>query len=328
MALLEIRDLHVGFRSEDGIVPALRGVDITLEKGQVLGLVGESGCGKSVTSLAIMGLLPQPNGLVTGGEIIFNGRNLLEYTHDEMRRVRGNEISMIFQEPMTALNPVFRIGEQIGEVLEEHQRLPLKSAQNRHRCIELLEMVRIPRADKLVDEYPHQLSGGMRQRVMIAMALACNPRLLIADEPTTALDVTIQAQVLDLMRGLKSELDTAVLFVTHDLGVISEMADMVAVMYAGKIVEQAEVHTLLTKPQHPYTIGLIKSRPATLQRGEALYCIPGMVPAANAMPPGCAFAPRCSYATAACSQNDNIPLRQVEEGHRVRCIHLERGLCS
>lgn len=318
--LLQIRNLHVGFRSDDGLVPAVRGVDLQLEKGRVLGLVGESGCGKSVTSLAVMGLLPQPNGQVTAGEILLNGQDLLTFDGETMRALRGNEISMIFQEPMTALNPVFRIGEQIGEVLEEHQQLPLKSADNRRRVIEMLQLVRIPRAERLADEYPHQLSGGMRQRVMIAMALACNPRLLIADEPTTALDVTIQAQVLGLMRQLKAELDTAVLFITHDLGVISEMADELAVMYAGQIMEQAATHTLLHHPRHPYTSGLIKSRPATLQRGEPLYCIPGMVPSGSQMPPGCAFAPRCAHATFACSLPGAIPLRDVGEGHLVRCL--------
>lgn len=325
MALLDIRNLHIGFRSEQGIVPAVRGVDIRLEKGKVLGLVGESGCGKSVTSLAVMGLLPKPNGQVTDGEVLFDGENILNYNENQLLSIRGNEISMIFQEPMTALNPVFRIGEQIGEVLELHQQMPLKSPSNRKRCIELLEMVGIPRADKLVDEYPHQLSGGMRQRVMIAMALSCSPRLLIADEPTTALDVTIQAQVLEIMQKLKKELDTAVLFITHDLGVISEMADQVAVMYAGKIVEQADVRTLFKRPQHPYTIGLMRSRPAQMKKGETLYCIPGMVPSGNEMPPGCAFAPRCAYATDRCTTPGEIPLKEVGEAHLVRCVLAERG---
>jgi peptide/nickel transport system ATP-binding protein/oligopeptide transport system ATP-binding protein len=259
------------------------------------------------------------------GEVLFNSEDLLKYSDEKMLDVRGNEISMIFQEPMTALNPVLRIGEQIGEVLEVHGNVPLKSEENRRRCIQLLEMVRIPRAEKLVDEYPHQLSGGMRQRVMIAMALSCNPRLLIADEPTTALDVTIQAQVLDLTRKLKAELGTAMLFITHDLGVIAEIADDVAVMYAGKIVEQADVRTLFREPTHPYTIGLMRSRPAQMQPGEPLYCIPGMVPAGEDMPVGCAFAPRCASASDECRRDGEIPLTDRGGGHLVRCLHAQGG---
>lgn len=325
MALLDVKNLHVGFLNEGRVVPAVRGVSFQIEPGQVLGLVGESGCGKSVTSLAIMRLLPQPHGQISDGQITFNGIDTLSLSEEEMRHIRGNAISMIFQEPMAALNPVLTIGEQMGEVLEVHKDMPLKSSGNRKRCIELLEMVGIPRAETIVREYPHQLSGGMRQRVMIAMALACDPRLLIADEPTTALDVTIQAQVLDLMRRLKDELDTAVLFITHDLGVIAEMADEVAVMYAGKIVEQAPVRTLFTEPQHPYTIGLMRSRPAQMQKGEPLYCIPGMVPSGDAMPPGCAFAPRCEHARPECSQAAEIPMVGVGPKHVVRCLLAKGG---
>lgn len=325
MALLDVQDLHVGFQAEGRLVPAVRGVSFKIEAGKVLGLVGESGCGKSVTSLAVMRLLPQPHGRISNGNILFDGTDILALGEDKMRAIRGNAISMIFQEPMTALNPVLAIGEQIGEVLEVHKNMPLKSADNRRRCIELLEMVGIPRAERIVQEYPHQLSGGMRQRVMIAMALACDPRLLIADEPTTALDVTIQAQVLDLMRRLKDELQTAVLFITHDLGVIAEMADEVAVMYAGKIVEQAPVNILFSDPQHPYTIGLMRSRPSQMQKGDALYCIPGMVPSGDAMPTGCAFAPRCEHAQPQCSQLNEIPLVTVDSNHSVRCVLAKGG---
>lgn len=325
MALLDIENLHVGFLSDGESVPAVRGISLQINPGKVLGLVGESGCGKSVTSLAIMRLLPQPHGQISKGQINFAGKDILDYSESEMRAIRGNAISMIFQEPMTALNPVLSIGEQIGEVLEVHKAMPLKSAANKQRCIELLEMVGIPRADKIVREYPHQLSGGMRQRVMIAMALACDPRLLLADEPTTALDVTIQAQVLDLMRRLKNELNTAVLFITHDLGVIAEMADDVAVMYAGKIVEQAPVRSLFANPQHPYTIGLMRSRPAQMQKGEPLYCIPGMVPSGDAMPPGCAFAPRCDRAQPQCSLDTEIPLVTVGQNHMARCLLVKGG---
>lgn len=325
MALLDVKNLHVGFRADGRLVPAVRGISFQIEPGKVLGLVGESGCGKSVTSLAIMRLLPQPHGQISDGQIDFDGTDILAQSEDSMRQIRGNAISMIFQEPMTALNPVLTIGEQIGEVLEVHKDMPLKSAANRKRCVELLEMVGIPRAERIVQEYPHQLSGGMRQRVMIAMALACDPRLLIADEPTTALDVTIQAQVLDLMRRLKDELRTAVLFITHDLGVIAEMADEVAVMYAGKIVEQAPVRNLFADPQHPYTIGLMRSRPAQMQKGETLYCIPGMVPSGDAMPAGCAFAPRCEHARPECSHGAEIPLVTVGPRHLVRCVLAKGG---
>ncbi len=325
MALLEVEDLHVGFLADGRLVPAVRGVSFQIEPGKVLGLVGESGCGKSVTSLAIMRLLPKPHGQISDGQIMFDGTDILSLSEDNMRNIRGNAISMIFQEPMTALNPVLTIGEQIGEVLEVHKSMPLKSEANRKRCVELLAMVGIPRPEAIAQEYPHQLSGGMRQRVMIAMALACDPRLIIADEPTTALDVTIQAQVLDLMRQLKEELRTAVLFITHDLGVIAEMADEVAVMYAGKIVEQAPVRTLFQDPQHPYTIGLMRSRPAQMKKGETLYCIPGMVPSGEDMPPGCAFAPRCEHVCPECSQARQIPLVTVGPQHQVRCVLAKGG---
>ncbi len=324
MSLLEVRNLAVNFRTSDGLVQAVRGVDFQVNAGEVLGIVGESGCGKSVTSLAVIGLLPKPNGYISEGQIVFNGTDLRQLSEAGMRQVRGNAISMIFQEPMTALNPVLPIGEQIGEVLHVHQNVALKSRENRQRTIELLEMVGIPRANHVVHEYPHQFSGGMRQRVMIAMALACNPKLLIADEPTTALDVTIQAQVLDLLRDLKQEMGTAVMFITHDLGVINEMADQVMVMYAGKIVEKASVKQLFADGRHPYTRGLMRSRPGRMDRHEKLYCIPGMVPTMKNMPPGCPFAPRCEYALAVCSTSVP-PLKSAAAGHLVSCWLMQNG---
>lgn len=314
--ILSLRNLVTEFRTSDGKVTAVNDVSLDVERGKVLGIVGESGCGKSVTSLSIMGLIPKPNGIISNGEIIFNDIDLLKLENKEMRNIQGNDISMIFQEPMTALNPVFTVGNQIGEVLELHT--DLKKKEIREKCIELLKIVKIPRPEKIIDEYPHQLSGGMRQRVMIAMAIACNPMLLIADEPTTALDVTIQAQILELMRDLIKERNMSILFITHDLGVISEMADRVIVMYAGKVVEEANVYDIFENPLHFYTKGLLNSRPSSLKKGDQLQCIQGMVPSLYNMPKGCAFEPRCTAAIEKC-KNLMPELLECGNNHKVRC---------
>ena len=321
--LLEVEGLKTTFKTSQGVVKAVDNVNFKIKKGKVLGIVGESGCGKSVTSLSVMRLVPKPNGYIEEGKILFNNKDILKLSEPQMRLLRGNDIAMIFQEPMTALNPVFTIGYQIGEVLELHQ--DLKGKENRKRCIKLLDLVGIPRPEKVVDEYPHQLSGGMRQRVMIAMALSCNPQLLIADEPTTALDVTIQAQVLDLMRKLKDEFNTSVMFITHDLGVIAEMADDVIVMYAGKVVEECSINDLFKNPIHPYTVGLLNSRPELIGKGEKLTCIKGMVPSPLDMPKGCAFAPRCEHTIDIC--NERMPdLVEIKQGHKSRCwLHNKGG---
>ena len=288
--LLEVKNLKTYFFTEDGVVKAVDGVDFHVNSGEVLGLVGESGCGKSVTSLSIMRLISQP-GKVLEGEVIFDGQDLLKLTENEMTHMRGNRISMIFQQPQTALNPVFKVGSQISEVLNIHQDLGKEAGWK--RAIELLKMVGIPEPERRAESYPHELSGGMAQRVMIAMALACLPELLIADEPTTALDVTIQAQILDLMRDLRTKVGASVILITHDLGVIAEMAERVAVMYAGRIVEEADVKTLFAKPLHPYTQGLMSSIPVLGKIKEKLDVIPGNVPNLINLPPGCRFAPRC-----------------------------------
>lgn len=314
--ILNIENLVTEFVTIEGRVKAVNDVSFNVRKGKILGIVGESGCGKSVTSLSVMRLIAKPNGIISAGSIYFEGRDLLKLSDKGMRKIRGNDISMIFQEPMTALNPVYTIGLQIGEVLELHQNL--RGKENRDKCIKLLKKVGIPRADKVVDEYPHQLSGGMRQRVMIAMALSCNPKLLIADEPTTALDVTIQAQVLELMKNLIEEYNMAIMFITHDLGVIAEMADDVIVMYAGKVVEEASVENIFYCPMHFYTQGLMDSRPSLIQKGEKLKCIKGMVPSLNNMPKGCAFEPRCEAAIEICKEK--MPeLIECKDGHKVRC---------
>jgi len=311
--LLEIRGLKTYFFTDDGVIPAVNGVDITVREGETVGIVGESGCGKSVTSLSIMRLTP---GKVVEGTITFNGKNILELSEEEMRGIRGKEIAMIFQEPMTSLNPVFTIGEQIGEAVRLHLQYDKKKA--REHSIEMLKTVGIPRAEQIVDEYPHQLSGGMRQRVMIAMAMSCNPKLLIADEPTTALDVTIQAQILDLMREIKRRHNTAIMMITHDLGVVAEMCDRVIVMYAGKVVEEADVVTLFTNPKHPYTQGLLKSVPKLTERERRLYSIKGNVPIPGSVTKGCTFAPRCDFAMDIC--RSKVPeLQEVKEGHWSRC---------
>jgi peptide/nickel transport system ATP-binding protein len=288
--LLEVRNLKTYFYTEDGVVKAVDGVDFTVGRGEVLGLVGESGCGKSVTSLSIMRLIGVP-GKVVEGEIIFEGRNLLELSESEMVHMRGNRMSMIFQQPQSSLNPVFKIADQVAEVLQIHQNMGKEESWN--KAVELLRLVGIPDPESKAHSFPHEVSGGQAQRVMIAMALALNPQLLIADEPTTALDVTIQAQILDLMRDLRNRMDTSVILITHDLGVISEMADRVAVMYAGRIVEQAEIRTLFAKPVHPYTQGLMASIPVLGTVKEKLDVIPGSVPNLVNLPPGCQFAPRC-----------------------------------
>ena len=296
--LLQVKNLQTSFFTPEGEVRAIDGVSFEIGEGKTIGLVGESGCGKSVTSLSIMRLIPSPPGKIVGGEIVYRDRDLLRLNNEEMRKIRGNEISMIFQEPMTSLNPVFTIGEQIIEPLRLHRGLAKKAAKE--RAIDLLREVGIPEPARRFDEYPHQLSGGMRQRVMIAMALACNPQLLIADEPTTALDVTIQAQILDLMRALREELGTSIILITHDLGVIAELADDVIVMYAGQVVERCTVQRLFAEPQHPYTVGLLGSIPRLHLAQERLSAIEGFVPDAAAMPKGCRFNPRCPFAIERC----------------------------
>lgn len=314
--VLQIENLQTHFFTDRGQVPAVDGVSITVHKGEVVGIVGESGCGKSVTSLSIMKLVPNPPGKIVGGAIRFKGEDLVSASEKRMREIRGNEIAMIFQEPMTSLNPVFTIGDQIGEAIRLHTKASKKEARN--RAVDMLKKVGIPRAEAIVDEYPHQLSGGMRQRVMIAMAMACNPELLIADEPTTALDVTIQAQILDLMRQLNKEADTAVLLITHDLGVVAQMCHRVVVMYAGNVIEEGDVRTILKNPKHPYTIGLLNSLPKLEESEERLYSIPGNVPIPGSLTTGCRFAPRCEQAMDRCRQ-EMPELIAVEENHRSRC---------
>ena len=320
MSLLEVKDLKTYFYTDAGVGKAVDGVTFSLEKGKVLGIVGESGCGKSVTSLSIMRLVDTTTGRYEGGEILFEGRDILKLSEKEMRKLRGNKISMIFQEPMTSLNPVFTIGYQIMESLILHKGMDKKAAHA--RAIELLELVGIPEAGKRVDEYPHQLSGGMRQRVMIAMALAGDPELLIADEPTTALDVTIQAQILDLLKSLQKKLDMSIIIITHDLGVIAEMADEVAVMYAGDIVEKAKTRELFDDPKHPYTIGLMNSIPDIDDENDRLNTLEGLVPSLYEMPKGCRFAPRCTYRCDEC-ESARIHLTDLENGRQVRCRRYE-----
>jgi peptide/nickel transport system ATP-binding protein len=318
--LLEVDDLKTYFYTRDGIVRAVDGVSFTVYPGETLAVVGESGCGKSVTSLSILRLIAAPPGKIVNGRLMFQGRDLLGLTEDEMRKVRGNEISMIFQEPMTSLNPVLTIGRQIAEALVLHRGMKRKAALE--RAVEMLTLVNIPEAARRIEQYPHQLSGGMRQRVMIAMALACNPRLLIADEPTTALDVTIQAQILDLMRGLKEKTGAAIVLITHDLGVVAEMAQRVVVMYAGRKVEEAAVDDLFARPRHPYTEGLLKSIPrlehAQVAGHLRLAEIPGMVPSLKDEIAGCLFAPRCGYATERC-RLEYPPLEEKGPGHFAAC---------
>ena len=314
--ILEVKDLQTHFFTDRGVVKAVDGVSFNVDSGKTLCIVGESGCGKSVTSMSVMRLVSKP-GKIVGGEINFQGHNLKDITEEKMRHIRGNDISMIFQEPMTSLNPVFTIGFQIMEVLILHQKLDQETA--RKKAIDMLNVVGIPRAEKIVDEYPHQLSGGMRQRVMIAMALACEPKVLIADEPTTALDVTIQAQILDLMNDLKTKTDTGIMMITHDLGVVAEMADYVVVMYSGKVVEEGDVKTIFANPVHPYTQGLLASIPKLTEQADVLESIDGSVPNPLKLPTGCYFAPRCKYAGAKCNQ-EMPELKEVEKGHKTRCF--------
>jgi peptide/nickel transport system ATP-binding protein len=324
--LLEIADLRTWFFTRDGVVRAVDGVSFHVAPGETLAIVGESGCGKSVTALSVLRLIPSPPGRIVSGSIQFAGRDLLALSEAAMRDVRGNEISMIFQEPMTSLNPVLTVGRQIAETLTLHQELGRRAAYA--RAVDMLRLVHIPEAERRIAEYPHQLSGGMRQRVMIAMALACNPKLLIADEPTTALDVTIQAQILDLMRELKAKIDAAIVLITHDLGVVAEMAQRVVVMYAGRKAEEAPVGALFRRPLHPYTKGLLASVPrlgATLEVEEAprLAEIPGTVPSLKEPIPGCPFETRCSFATDIC-RREMPAFDEKEPGHFAACFHSDK----
>ena len=326
MALLDIKGLKTHFQTDDGWLHAVDGVDLSLDRGETLCVVGESGCGKSVTAMTVMKLLPMPPGRIVAGQVLWQGRDLVTASADEMRRIRAKEIAIVFQEPMTSLNPVYTVGEQIGESLRLHEGLSKRQA--RERAIEMLRLVNIPTPAQRVDDYPHQFSGGMRQRVMIAIALACKPQLLIADEPTTALDVTIQAQILELLAELKAQMGMAILLITHAMGVVAEVAQRVVVMYAGQVVEEAPVQALFGHPRHPYTQGLIRSIPrldlAALHK-QRLEAIGGTVPKLIAPAPGCRFAPRCRHAQPACAA-DTPPLREVAPGHRVACFRAEEGL--
>ncbi|MDT7943078.1 MAG: ABC transporter ATP-binding protein [Dehalococcoidia bacterium] len=324
--LLKVRNLSTYFFTEDGVVRAVDGVSLDIHRGEIVGLVGESGCGKTVTALSIMRLIPSPPGRIVSGEIWFEGVDLLKLDDDGIRSIRGHKIAMVFQEPMTSLNPVLTIGRQLTEPLEVH--LKMEPRQARARAIELLEMVGIPEPHKRIDSYPHQFSGGMRQRVMIAMALACSPRLLLADEPTTALDVTIQAQILELMTQLTRELGTAVLIITHNLGVVARYAQRVYVMYAGKVVETAPAMELYHRPHHPYTLGLLRSVPRLDQGRKArLEPIEGFPPDMVHMPPGCAFHPRCPFRTERC-QVEGPPLVAVGPEHMVACWEWQRAVAN
>jgi len=320
--ILRVEDLKTYFYLREGVTKAVDGVGYGIGKGEVVGLVGESGCGKTVSALSILRLIQSPPGRIEGGRIAFEGKNLLDLSIKEIKDIRGNKISMIFQEPLTSLNPIFNVGKQIGEALQVHRGMGKREALE--KTIEMLRMVGIPSPERRAFEYPHQLSGGMRQRVMIAMALSCGPKLLIADEPTTALDVTIQAQILDLMLRLREELKMAILLITHDLGVIAEVAERVIVMYSGKVVEEARVRTIFNNPQHPYTIGLIGSVPRLdriqrkLRKKERLQEIPGVVPSLNQLPKGCYFEPRCPKAMEGC-RLEQPKLRKIEEGHFLNC---------
>jgi len=315
--LLEVKGLKTQFFTQDGVVNAVNGISYELNEGETLGIVGESGCGKSVSVMSLLRLIPMPPGKIVGGQALFEGRNLMEISDDEMRSVRGNKIAMIFQDPMTSLNPVLTVGRQVSEALELH--LGMSRAEGRQRTIELLEMVGIPSAGDRVDDYPHQFSGGMRQRVMIAMGLSCNPQILVADEPTTALDVTIQAQIVDLVKKLRDEIGMAIIWITHDLGVVAGLADRVAVMYAGFIVEKALVKELYGNPLHPYTIGLLGSLPRLdEERGRRLTSIEGLPPDLIALPEGCPFHARCNYRIDKCKV-ENPQLEPVAPNHKVAC---------
>ena len=314
--LLKVRNLKTYFYTEEGVVPAVDGLDFNLMPDETLAIVGESGCGKSVTSLSILQIVATPPGKIIDGEIIFKGEDLLKKSEKEMRKIRGNHISMIFQEPLTSLNPVFTIGYQICDILHMHQGLDKKQA--REKAIEMLKKVKIPSPEAVIDEYPHQLSGGMRQRVMIAMALACNPGILIADEPTTALDVTIQAQIMHLLRDLQEENHTSIILITHDLGVVAQIAKRVMVMYAGLAVEYADVNSIFKEPLHPYTSGLLRSIPSPTDRKDTLFSIKGSIPSPKDYPEGCRFSPRCEECMEICSKKAP-PLVTLEDGRKVRC---------
>lgn len=317
---LEIKDLRVSFSSEGRKVEVVSGVTLSIPQGRIVGVVGESGCGKTVTALSIMRLIPEPPGRIEGGEIIFDGANLLDYGDREMRSLRGNRISMIFQEPISSLNPVFTVGEQIGEALRTH--LKITKSEEKKRVIELLRLVGIPAPERRVKNYPHELSGGMSQRVMIAMALACSPEVLIADEPTTALDVTIQAGILELIDDLRIKMGMAVLLITHDLGIIAEVADTVYVMYAGKVVEHAVTRELFKNPKHPYTVGLLNSIPDLRESKEKLDAIPGVVPSPGSFPPGCRFQDRCPLVIERC-RREEPPLEEHAPGHYSACFRAD-----
>ncbi|MEH7348770.1 ABC transporter ATP-binding protein [Gottfriedia acidiceleris] len=314
--ILEVKNLQTYFYTDEGTSKAVNGISFSLKKGETLGIVGESGSGKSITSLSLLGLIPSPPGKIAGGSILFKGEDLLAKTEKQMRSIRGNEISMIFQEPMTSLNPVYSAGEQIAEAIRLHQKLGKKEAWE--KAVEMLRLVGIPSPEKRAKQEPHELSGGMRQRVMIAMALACHPEVLIADEPTTALDVTIQAQILELIKSLQKDLGTAVILITHDLGVVYETCDRVAVMYAGRIVEYTSAKELFNSPKHPYTIGLLNSLPRLDMDQDELTTIPGTVPSPFNMPKGCSFAPRCAHAKEMCHQS--VPdLQTIDKNTEVSC---------
>ena len=317
--LLSLRHLVTAFDTDEGYLRAVDDVSFDVYPGKTLGIVGESGCGKSVTSLSILRLIPSPPGFIERGEALFEGRDLFHLSEAQMRSIRGNDISMIFQEPMTSLNPVYKVGSQIIEAIRLHQRVSRRAAKA--RAIELLDLVGIPAPSERIDSYPHTLSGGMRQRVMIAMALACEPRLLIADEPTTALDVTIQAQILDLLRSLQAELGMSIVFISHDLGVMAEFTHEIAVMYAGKIVEHSETNALFAAARHPYTRGLLRSLPSQRNRGERLPTIPGIVPDLRTLPTGCRFQDRCELVSDAC-RSEEPSLRQIEQSD-VACFNVE-----
>jgi peptide/nickel transport system ATP-binding protein len=318
--LLDIQGLKTHFRTDDGMVRAVDGVDLTIDRGETLGVVGESGCGKTVTAMTVLKLIQMPPGRIVAGRILWQGRDLVPLNADDMRQIRAKEIAIIFQEPMTSLNPVYTVGEQIAETIRLHEGLSRREAMD--RAVEMLRLVHIPTPERRVRDYPHQFSGGMRQRVMIAMALSCNPKLLIADEPTTALDVTIQAQILDLLTEMKSRLGMAIMLITHAMGVVAETTQRVVVMYAGRVVEEATVERLFASPLHPYTQGLIRSIPRMDKdagKRTRLEAISGVVPALIDPPPGCRFAPRCKFATPGCTAA--VPeLRTVETGHKVACV--------
>jgi peptide/nickel transport system ATP-binding protein len=317
--LLDISGLKTYFDTDDGVVHAVDGVDLALDRGETLGVVGESGCGKTVTAMSVLKLIAMPPGRIAAGKILWQGRDLVPLGTHEMRAIRGKEIGIVFQEPMTSLNPVYTVGAQIAEAVREHEGVGRRAAMN--RAIEMLQLVRIPNPQRRAHDYPHQFSGGMRQRVMIAMALSCNPKLLIADEPTTALDVTIQAQILDLLGELKTNFGMAIMLITHAMGVVAETAQRVVVMYAGKVVEEAPVAELFARPRHPYTQGLIRSIPRLDRAGQKtrLAAIPGIVPSLVEPPQGCRFAPRCGFAMPHCTR-DAPRLREVAPGHKVACI--------